>query len=447
MKNNFIPIRKIKIEKLFWLYDYEIEINDWVSIVIWENWIGKTKILNIVYSILNEDLRWLLEFDFDIVKIYFNKWFWKMLKIKKSDIYKKSSKEDLDINNYPLSIRRNYDELRDVILQNNIRDYKQLYNLWRHSFHGNIVHELSMRRYSPRLMNEFINWIYSNIIKNDEINNITNNREILYFPTYRRIEEDIFNLWINIDDVNDRKYDSKIKLINFWMTDVKKLFEGKEEEIKAILAEWITRLTWDILSELYDIKSKKDRIKKVDINIDSLKIVLNRVSDFLKSRNTTNIIKICENWEINWDNYLSLKSVLLAFIEQYNKQKEKEDIIIKFKNVCNNYLNNKELFYDNSKIKIWVKLSNWEEINLSHLSSWEKQIISILSKIYLNPNEKYIILFDEPELSLSISWQETLLKDILGSWNIYFLMAVTHSPFIVGESLQKYANFINNKNN
>ena len=55
-----------------------------------------------------------------------------------------------------------------------------------------------------------------------------------------------------------------------------------------------------------------------------------------------------------------------------------------------------------------------------------------------NVDKKDIVLFDEPELSLSIYWQENLLPDIIESGNCMFLMAVTHSPFIFGDKLQKY---------
>ncbi len=67
---------------------------------------------------------------------------------------------------------------------------------------------------------------------------------------------------------------------------------------------------------------------------------------------------------------------------------------------------------------------------MSQLSSGEKQIVSIFSKIILEDKEKIIALFDEPELSLSIEWQKDFLVDLSKSENLNFLMAVTHSPFI-----------------
>ena len=76
---------------------------------------------------------------------------------------------------------------------------------------------------------------------------------------------------------------------------------------------------------------------------------------------------------------------------------------------------------------------------LSKLSSGEKQIISLFAKIYLSDYKSYIILFDEPELSLSMIWQKQLLPDILDSKKCNFLLAVTHSPFIFDNELDQYA--------
>ena len=49
------------------------------------------------------------------------------------------------------------------------------------------------------------------------------------------------------------------------------------------------------------------------------------------------------------------------------------------------------------------------------------------------------MLFDEPELSLSINWQQELLPDIINSKKCNFLFCVTHSPFIYDNDVQKYA--------
>ena len=56
-----------------------------------------------------------------------------------------------------------------------------------------------------------------------------------------------------------------------------------------------------------------------------------------------------------------------------------------------------------------------------------KQRLNIAQAIFEKQN---IILFDEPELSLSIKWQTHFLPDIMNSDKCSKLITVTHSPFI-----------------
>jgi predicted ATP-dependent endonuclease of OLD family len=80
-----------------------------------------------------------------------------------------------------------------------------------------------------------------------------------------------------------------------------------------------------------------------------------------------------------------------------------------------------------------------EPIELSQLSSGEKQIVSIFAKLHLQKDKKFIVLIDEPELSLSIAWQKLFLPDLLEAPSCEQLIAITHSPFIFENALDKYA--------
>lgn len=81
-------------------------------------------------------------------------------------------------------------------------------------------------------------------------------------------------------------------------------------------------------------------------------------------------------------------------------------------------------------------------MELSNLSSGEKQIVSIFSLLYLTNEKNYMVLIDEPELSLSVKWQRFFLEDIKNSISCKGLIAVTHSPFIFDNSLDRFAHGI-----
>ena len=69
------------------------------------------------------------------------------------------------------------------------------------------------------------------------------------------------------------------------------------------------------------------------------------------------------------------------------------------------------------------------------MSSGEKQLISLFATLLLSKKDNYLIVVDEPELSLSVLWQERLIEDIISIEFCKSLVAVTHSPFIYGEKL------------
>ena len=70
---------------------------------------------------------------------------------------------------------------------------------------------------------------------------------------------------------------------------------------------------------------------------------------------------------------------------------------------------------------------------LHRLSSGEKQLLLILLTVFLTDEKDSVILIDEPENSLDISWQYkliNLLADI--NPNAQFFIT-THSPSIFGD--------------
>jgi predicted ATP-binding protein involved in virulence len=72
-------------------------------------------------------------------------------------------------------------------------------------------------------------------------------------------------------------------------------------------------------------------------------------------------------------------------------------------------------------------------ISLEQLSSGEKQILLILFTVFLMEENPYILLMDEPEISLHIGWQQRLI-DVIRQLNPNCqLIIATHSPSIFGK--------------
>ena len=72
-------------------------------------------------------------------------------------------------------------------------------------------------------------------------------------------------------------------------------------------------------------------------------------------------------------------------------------------------------------------------ITLEQLSSGEKQILLILFTVFLMEEKPYVLLMDEPEISLHIGWQQQLI-DVIRQLNPNCqLIIATHSPSIFGK--------------
>ncbi|MEL5590904.1 AAA family ATPase [Serratia ureilytica] len=72
-----------------------------------------------------------------------------------------------------------------------------------------------------------------------------------------------------------------------------------------------------------------------------------------------------------------------------------------------------------------------ESIKIESLSSGERQLLYILSRVANTKNKPAFLLMDEPEISLHLNWQEKLIPSIKKLNQNCQIIIVTHSPAIV----------------
>jgi ABC-type lipoprotein export system ATPase subunit len=117
--------------------------------------------------------------------------------------------------------------------------------------------------------------------------------------------------------------------------------------------------------------------------------------------------------------------------ESRRKKIDKIESIYKTKNIFSRIL--AELFIEkkfDEKEFYFLKQGIETPILPENLSSGEKQILIILLTTLLQDNKSYILLMDEPELSLHIDWQKSLIKNLRQiNPNCQIIMA-THSSII-----------------
>ncbi len=77
-----------------------------------------------------------------------------------------------------------------------------------------------------------------------------------------------------------------------------------------------------------------------------------------------------------------------------------------------------------------IKGNNGDLIQLDQLSSGEKQLLLILTTVFLQDEKPSVLLMDEPEISLHISWQDSLVSMLRKLNPECQLIITTHSPNI-----------------
>lgn len=435
---NTSNIKSFSVHGLFGTDDVHIPFDESIKILVGENGLGKTQVLNLFYYTLTRNFFRLGEFDFDKLILEFRQG--NPIEILKSKV------DEL--------IQELYDDpvLKDFIDKFGYSQLEMLRNRFtqikgnRRILEAEFEYNFKYRKFPLSHVFRFFRKLeinqdnQSNLFFTDCDRGIESGIEgsdIMYFPTYRRVEEDLYNLGYSDDAILNQEN----TLIQFGMDDVQKRFDNIQNTIDRLLKEGFSDMSSEILSQLIeDEEDETDSDFFQTIENNDVEILLSRVGNRISEPKKARIRELLLNKEAKPKDS-SLNFFLKKLIEIYSSQKELDKSVKRFRDVCNQYLINKKVFYDESAIKIFVKSDrNYSEIALSKLSSGEKQIISIFSKIYLSESHKrFIVLFDEPELSLSIIWQRSLLPDIINSGKCDFLLAVTHSPFIFENELDKYA--------
>ncbi|MFN7245613.1 MAG: AAA family ATPase [Microcystis sp.] len=134
----------------------------------------------------------------------------------------------------------------------------------------------------------------------------------------------------------------------------------------------------------------------------------------------------------------STRKLLSVYIEDVDKKLNVfNDIYPKvelFKNIINKKYSFKSVTIDQSKGFIFTTQEG-EVLSPTDLSSGEQHELVILYELLFKVKPNTLILIDEPEMSLHISWQQEFLKDLQEITKLSGLdiLMATHSPDIIND--------------
>jgi len=277
--------------------------------------------------------------------------------------------------------------------------------------------------------------------------------QILYLPTYRRIERELSSI-IGYDPDDPRRgvniarqqedASDYVELVEFGMNDVKRSINRVLEDIRNFQLAGATRLSLsylgDVVSQSYKSVDRHEIENASDESIDS---ILNRIDNtILSPHNKARLRDVVTSAKTTSNVPSEHEQIIYHYFSKLIRfQRElqiKEQSISDFCDLCSTYILDKSFTYSTSEftLKITSKRLN-AEVPLAELSSGEKQIVSLFSHLYLSGRDRFFVLIDEPELSLSVPWQRRFLLDIRKASFCAGLVAATHSPFIYDNELRK----------
>ncbi len=127
--------------------------------------------------------------------------------------------------------------------------------------------------------------------------------------------------------------------------------------------------------------------------------------------------------------YMDLNCSIAEYVERNYTLAES---VIIYKDIVNEIFINKTLTVSDTG-RIGVSMNNGTSLQIQKLSSGEKQILIMFYALLFHAEPGSIVVLDEPEISLHVSWQQKLgrfFADICRVRNLQMIVA-THSPQVI----------------
>ncbi len=406
-------IIEIKLEKLFDVFNHNIKFNiDGISLILGENGFGKTILLKMIKALFEADFAFLGNVVFKSLTITFsNKIKWKVIKNTNGEttvsIQQIKGKEILN---------------NDVVFEKSKHEIITKEGLDLTISIGEFLERQNQSKEKNKSKN-LPNW-YSDFIENFEVQLIETQR--LLIKSEPKKESESFTL------TNTYQPSYKETVIEYSKDLV--------NEIRNRLAK-STELAMR-LDRTYPTRLADKRNKLTKHETESLALELSKLEKMRDLLYKVGLIDKDEYKDFQYDGKEDdfMKKVLTVYIDDSKKKLEIFDDLAQkielFKQIIN-----KRFFYKNLEINrkkgfIFTSKVTGKQIPLQGLSSGEQHEIVLFFTLLFKIKPNTLILIDEPEISLHVSWQNNFIKDlreIIELTDLDILIA-THSPNIIGEN-------------
>lgn len=418
-----MKIRSIKIDNLFEIFNYDISFNnnENVLIVTGPNGFGKTMLLNIIYNLFNKNFQFFQTLVFEKITIL----------LDDGIIITISKNSDVDSRVVRFAFTRDNKKIGDFDYTDKIER----------------KFELSISKYLPIRRVDINRWIdlsedrilttgelldeYGHLVPEHTrkmIPKITSGvQDILDSIKVHLIEEQ--RLFRKVQRYDKRHREDKNKTI--MIETIQKYADELKQLISLNSQESIKRSQELDSSYPNRLISQNDKVSEEDYNIrfNELKEIQKKLKRNGLYESKLEVLKYSE----------ADSKALLVYLHDLEIKLGVFDNLLGKLELFTNILNKRRFTYKTIQIDrdqgFYFKTDNGKQLELTQLSSGEQHETVLLFDLIFNTKQNVLVLIDEPEISLHVSWQKEFLNDLLRIIEIQNIQVViaTHSPSIIND--------------
>ncbi len=423
-----MKIQKIEINNLFDQFDYDIPLTNPEDLLILTapNGFGKTMILNIIDNLFNKKFYFFQKLVFDKITLKFE---------DNTCLQIVKQKDNLEIVFVFYKNSENFEDfiysgIPDNVIIENISKNSSIVqigeNQWIDSIDNNILTIEDIRNEYTNLLSENISLSDSRLLdlkiksKSSKISNL-----LTSFNVYLIKEQRLFKKVVkqknrlNIDSKNYMNYSIKEyakELRNLISNIIQKFFLVSQDLDssfpKRLLNETIKISEKEFTSRFEILRQKQAKLKEFGLSESEQEIP-------------------------NYDE--TNAKVLLVYLSDTEQKISIFDELIQHLDLFTTILNERRFTFKTIQINkekgFHFVTNKGKELSLTDLSSGEQHEVVLLYELIFRTTSNTLVLIDEPEISLHITWQKEFLKDLLAIIELQKMQVIvaTHSPSIIND--------------
>ena len=436
-------ITRIAVEKLFGVFDHNVELtkNNGITIIIGENGLGKTVILESINAFFGKNFKFFYELKFNQFSFHFDtREVWHLTKENKEGVITLYiSKDDLTKPNNKIKPIKLAQELTSSNKNRHYRDihFRDRELIDRMEYENLRAHELMSAQQLERHL-----WMQRRYIEHNRYGEIYDQKDITppkwYLDGIQKVNIRLIETQ-RIITVKEIGGDAYVNTVSNCSNELKNIITKAVQEAADVTSSLDSSYPNRLIKKFKQSTQETfDQLNDELLKLDNRRKLLSSAGLVVDTQDS-DLAKINEGQE-------GLIALLKLYIEDsYKKLDPYEDLSKKiqlFRGIVNKRFKHKTLEVNkDTGLTFRSKITKdddgrFAEFPSSKLSSGEQHELVLFYKLIFNSKAGDMILIDEPELSLHISWQNKFIRDLkeVTSMNDVSIIIATHSPDIIDDN-------------